>query len=488
MGRGMIVLASEQLWPNLDGLVHWMDQQDGLSHLCIYHTSDPQRSAIPARRIQTFCQARFSSVDVELHESDIQPGSVSRQIEKWRSSLPVNEWIVNATGGVKLMFAGALPIIGQDNVRVVYRELSDKKWYELTRSEEGTIETVQLQIPALNMDTLPVDLIIRTHWEVPEESDLDCTTPDRYEMITLTETAASCNWDWREAFQKQGLPADEPSGMLFEKYIASALLEMGVSNLVLNVKSNKDNQAIQEVDLVANFGGSLKAIDCKLRSEDDPTSKKKDGEGICAQIRHASTTRRQLGGYGTELMLLRPNWILNEAEHALASTNQLAVIDAENAWGLFTELASWLNIESLPESLQECERILDQERQSGARTVFWRDVTQSVSVSPTKGWIDLDQLLKSQRSKLQDWSAYFSRGKVYLSCDIPDSIPKCEISKRIAETFRQIAIVESCKSSQSGKSCSVVLLPLQSGGWTQLKKLFEQLTGKLFLGGHEQEI
>ena len=43
----MILLASEQLWPNIHGLVHW--HKTGLTDLFIYHTSDEERSRQPAQ-------------------------------------------------------------------------------------------------------------------------------------------------------------------------------------------------------------------------------------------------------------------------------------------------------------------------------------------------------------------------------------------------------------------------------------------------------
>src|SRR5262249_61628718 len=37
----MAVLASEQLWPNVHGLVHW---NQSLAHLCVYHTDHEKLS------------------------------------------------------------------------------------------------------------------------------------------------------------------------------------------------------------------------------------------------------------------------------------------------------------------------------------------------------------------------------------------------------------------------------------------------------------
>ena len=46
----MILLASEQLWPNIHGLLHWHECETGLTDLFIYHISDEQRSRQPAQR------------------------------------------------------------------------------------------------------------------------------------------------------------------------------------------------------------------------------------------------------------------------------------------------------------------------------------------------------------------------------------------------------------------------------------------------------
>jgi len=55
--QAMVVLASEQLWPSIQGLVFWHEKRGGLTHLFIYHTADEERSAGPARRLSlTTCR------------------------------------------------------------------------------------------------------------------------------------------------------------------------------------------------------------------------------------------------------------------------------------------------------------------------------------------------------------------------------------------------------------------------------------------------
>ena len=75
----MVVLASEQLWPNLHGLVHW---HGGLRHLCIYHTDDRTRSVEPARRLEGLCARLYPGIRTHRLAA---PGGNGSAIS-WRSN------------------------------------------------------------------------------------------------------------------------------------------------------------------------------------------------------------------------------------------------------------------------------------------------------------------------------------------------------------------------------------------------------------------
>lgn len=50
----MVILASEQLWPNIQGLVHWHRHEGGIEDLLIYYTGDGKPLAEKRRLDKAF--------------------------------------------------------------------------------------------------------------------------------------------------------------------------------------------------------------------------------------------------------------------------------------------------------------------------------------------------------------------------------------------------------------------------------------------------
>ena len=71
----LVLLASEQLWPNIHSIEHWAK---GLRRVLIYHTPDQFKSAEPARKLAWFCKERHK-LDATLAEGDGNPEAVARQ-------------------------------------------------------------------------------------------------------------------------------------------------------------------------------------------------------------------------------------------------------------------------------------------------------------------------------------------------------------------------------------------------------------------------
>jgi len=120
---GMVLLASEQLWPNIQSLVHWRDQ---LKCVCIYYTDDQRRSKQPALRLKEFCEKYIRDATIVMPHSPLgmQPADVTKQLGNWIQHFDGLKWILNATGGTKLMTAGVLRLTGEPGVTVVYKELT----------------------------------------------------------------------------------------------------------------------------------------------------------------------------------------------------------------------------------------------------------------------------------------------------------------------------------------------------------------------------
>src|SRR5262249_39332036 len=188
----MVVLASEQLWPNIHGLAYW---GGNLRHLFICSTND-KKSARPAECLEALCQEVWPTLRVHRLAAGIgmQPQEVHAQALRWRAEHPRQNWLLNVSGGTKLMHDGLLPLVGQEDTEVVYRELTGV-WYRFRRGP--ILETELIDLPARVTDELPVVALIRGQWHMsgaeiefgPESGPLDW----RKGMAEGTRT----RWDWR---------------------------------------------------------------------------------------------------------------------------------------------------------------------------------------------------------------------------------------------------------------------------------------------------
>lgn len=248
------------------------------------------------------------------------------QVLVWQETIPGRHWLLNATGGLKLMSAGMMALADLDGIEVVYRELS--QWYRITN--EAGLSAVPLN-PGIDpgiTDTVQVLDLVRSQWDSPTPMEWTAQPPQSLNVARVLEETCRNGWNWRAAFLAAGehVGNTEGAGFLFERLVAGALRDLGIRQIArgLALQGGRD----QEVDLVANWGGRLLVIDCKLRT---PEEEDAQVEGITSQIRQAATTRRSLGGLNTKLLLARPNRPFSEAERLLAEAYGLEVIDANDA-------------------------------------------------------------------------------------------------------------------------------------------------------------
>ncbi|MCS6851290.1 MAG: hypothetical protein NZ700_09000 [Gemmataceae bacterium] len=452
----MVVLASEQLWPNIHGLVHWSSH---LQHLCIYHTTD-ERSYKPAQQLALLCRAMYGS-RVQVHVPPVpggmQPLEVHTQIQCWRHQLPGQRWLLNATGGTKLMTAGVLRCVGEPDCQVVYREIADR-WYELHRADNGRdIVTSPIDVPVTATDRIPVSSLLCALWNGADHRVEFGSKPNRLPVLELTQAWIKHQGNWSMAFSDCGLPNNEGVGFLFERFIAAVLLELGVSNLVCNVKrlDSTGTQVLQEIDLVANYSGRIRIVDCKLT--DGQTGKAKvRGEPITSQIRQAAQTRRELGA---ELLLLRPNSTLNEAERSLAQAYGLQVLDRDDCNSLFSGLHRFLRVQGpLPETLRQAQEALIQATKVPGANPMQPPAEQNKKLRNVSGqWavIDLDAY---RRDLNQDWVAYrLSDLEVGFKCARLSDISRDQWRWLIQEQFRSFGQVKDIALRKTGSTGRFIL-------------------------------
>src|SRR5262249_22297617 len=154
------------------------------------------------------------------------------------------------------------------------------------------------------------------------------------------------------------------------------LLALEVGNVACGVERHGEGgQALQEIDLVANHGGRLEVIDCKLRTERDEHAG--EVETITSQIRQAAQTRRDLGGLGARLVWLRPNRTLSPEERALAEAYGLDVLDRRDVRrDLFGRLANVFGVGVLPEEIQRAGEEVRRWLRDGHTRLFTRELPE----------------------------------------------------------------------------------------------------------------
>lgn len=478
----MVVLASEQLWPNIHGLVHWHRQHGGLQDLFLYYTSAERESALPARRLKRLCEECYPEVTPQLPEQPlpIEPEGVRNQILRWKQQHPRKRWVINATGGLKLMFAGVLGFVGDEDTEVVYRELSG--WFRLHRTG-GVINAQKLTIAPEETDELNIEKLLRAHWAPTENIDCRCDRPVRLAVRRLTELGIEHGWAWKDVFRAAGLPSDQDSGKLFEQFVAAVLLELGVREAAINCTLETTGQQLQEIDVVVNHGGRLSVIDCKLTGEED--EKRGKVESVTSQIRQAHTTRRQLGGLGAQLMLLRPNREFSAEERHLAEdAYKLTVVDARDSWDLFVRLAQFLgSMGGLPDELQQAQELVRSTRGLRSRA-FDREpevVRRMTSGSHARAVLDLDAFLKQYRDETgQDWSCYRLHGEMWLRAVRPEAMDAKVFVRCVTNLVDSYASAEEPQLSNSEASfCVRVRGTLEEQA--ALRKCLEKRLGRSLL-------
>ncbi len=470
----MVVLASEQLWPNIHGLAYW---NTNLRYLFICSTKDP-KSAVPAERLESLCQELRKEVWPnlqEVHRPDgigMQPQEVFALVMNWRNAHPGERWLLNASGGTKLMHDGLLPLVGQEDTEVVYRELKGP-WY---RFRPGPIlETETFHLPADITDGLSVEALIRAQWHLKGATisfgDPGVVIDWRRAIAEGTRT----RWNWPAVSNALGLKMK--SGPLFEWLIEAICVEMGLTQITRNVKRapvkvvGAQQGDLQEIDRVVNHAGRLVILDCKLIDEDGEEER---GEPITSQIRQAAHTRRDLGGLGADLVLIRPNRVLNGDQRALAEAYGLTVIDRDAGTELFRRLANCLGVTELPRSLCEAEDAMRQAWEKDRVRPFCQDraSTRPTAVAESgesEAVVDLNAYRRLYEG--QDWVAWRLCNEVRVWCEVPGALTRHEVEERAEALFGELGY-QGTELSGSGKSCTI-RVQVRKGGLPRLRTLLE---------------
>lgn len=482
--QAMVVLASEQLWPNIQGLVHFDRHEGGIRDLCIYYTDDLQKSAEPAKRFARFTQKIFPNITVHLpgKPGGKLPQDVFQQIESWQKQLPDRRWIINATGGLKLMFAGAILAMDCPNTEVVYGELSGE-WFRWKKTgQQDNLQPFSID-PSIT-DDIPVRYLVQAQSSIAAGREWKCESPRHLPIVELVKHGIETDWDWPDTFRRAGVSSQVNSqmqaGFLFEQFVAATLLEMGMKReqVDLNARLAEPNgQSVQEIDVIANHAGRILIFDCKLRAESEERSRV---ESIGSQIRQAAAIRRDIGGIGARLIMLRPGRNLREFGK-LAREMGLYVIEPRDTPQFFRLLAQYCGMgPDLPPALESAQAILDEATKNGRCEFFAKSLALTKGVTDISANCVLDfNVPLNDFTKMchQDWSACKIGSQFFLYVTVPGGLSRGLAKSRLQTRLSEIAKVRWLRISKQGK-VGIAELELQPGvDLKDLRRFLSQFVG-----------
>ncbi len=362
MKPALLLIVSEQLAPHLESIGHYMQNAPGpLRALRIAHTSDRERSLLPALRLLQLARKTFPDLDVRRFEVPTEPAGVLQRLTQEIASAP-GPWIVNASGGLKSMTFGVAPLLQRGDVTVIYSELG-AGWLKI----HADLTTLRLAISS-NSDWLPVDEFIRCQdqehsaFRFTSHTGASFALPRGVSLANIIRETASKHWRWHEvpALAPPGFfGRDEAeAGFFFERFIGAALLTMGIRNFIGGVKTlSSENLPLEECDFCILHQGRLVHIDCSIGRPGGAKG------SYVTQINDAWTRAKMLGGRDARAVLIRPRPPHPRREVIeLAQAKQVALIGADD-WckpgALFQRLAAIFSIKQLPENLQAAQAELD---------------------------------------------------------------------------------------------------------------------------------
>ena len=484
----LVSLSGEQLWPTIHSIAHFGDQ---IENLFILHTDDDAKSARPARSILNFVASWNKNIKVILPKLPIKNNSaeISHALHQWMEAYPNQNWVINATGGTKLMFLGVLDFVNLANVQIIYRDLTGKPgqiWQSVSRMEAlGFLEAKAIDIPNDSTDAIPVETLVKTIWGDGGNFTVDFGPPlPNIDLEKTTKIAALNEWNFQKAFKAMNYPATAPSGQLFEQYVASILHALGVKNLACNaVRKSLELKNLSEIDIIANHKGALTIIDCKMRSEEDEKTGK--AETLFDQIRKAHQVGNELGGLGAKIILLRPNRTFSSNEESLAKSYRITVFDAPKITKIISHFADHFQAESIPQNLINLQNII-QESQSNqiypgmGPAPFQHEWDPATRQS---GIMDINRYLVNLQNDLnQNWSIFSMDNLFYLDFPIPDKWllnPKSEIENSILDYLHSFTkrMADLRILNLTRKRCRVEMATANENN-KALIKLFQNRFGK----------
>lgn len=412
----MIVLASEQVWPNLVGV--WR-HRDRIERLYILHTHSEPRSKRPATRFRSLIERICCSLKNQVHLVALEsalPEVLQAAIRKLLDGDPAADWIVNATGGLKLMSFGLADLVGHDRVRVLYRELEDG-WYELSR-QQGQIVATKATLDDNIADEVDVIDLVKIQFPGTNADKWQNRAAEALDVPRLVELGIRHQWTWPSVAESYGLAlSDSKGGIPFELFVGACLRAMGLNNLVLNLKLEREGSTTFEVDCVLAYRDRLVIVDCKLTDDEQiGDSETHRHQAMVTEIHDASQRNRALGGLRSQTILMRPSRPRNDRLREIAEAHQIQLWDESDNWSFFSKLANFLGLE-LPAALRRADQAFQQERDHGRRVLsMQRSHRRAIQFTPKGDFLDVGAMTRDEAQLAnRHWRGMQMDGRVYIT-------------------------------------------------------------------------
>lgn len=448
----LIVVASEQMWPNLYTIEWLASESEGLASLDILHTNDKKKSLSAAERLEALMQKIHPQTAVNKHLIEVDFRQIEKTIDRIIENHALDLWTININGGTKLIAVGLSEAIDKVPARFIYRDI-DSQWYQIVVRDSAR-ELAPIDVPEDRVNGLPMEEILALHFDAKEPVQWIGDPPKELPVLQLFMLASECGWDWKEAFQRSGIDIErESSGSLFEKVIGAIALEFRPASIWINAKAVTHAQKVEtELDVVAHTSGVLVYIDCKLGAFNT------SNESLITQVRDAATALQSLGGKNAKGILLRPNCEFDEVLRSYAESRNLVVIDQSNFRNLVTELSRVFG-KPIPCGLKKLHKFLQQLNGTAAASRFtFQRATRSLRDENIRPF-DLEEWFASQVNSCErTWAAAWQDANT-LVIRHKDEVPharKAEIATKIRHYWREYGTC-SVQFSNSNLSFTIKL-------------------------------
>jgi hypothetical protein len=486
MAGNLIVFASEQMWPNLESVCHYAGR--GLLRVYIYHTEDRIRSADPARRLACLIEKTFPKVQVFLPETPcgMLPQDVDARLHSQMDLSGSGDWIINITGGTKMLPLGCMSFLNRNNCQFIYRELSGS-WYTLNADPSGKIVASPLEIKEIASKRISVLSLVEL--QAGNEDDATWTQQQfkPVDVVRFIQAGIECDWEWPRLPSIYG--STEPASFFFEQFIASIVHGFDVENISVNLSQIQRGITLQELDVVASVNERLVYLPCTINSV--KYSKEKKKMSLAAQIKEVSVTCKKIAGHAGICILVAPTIPEPPPETIeFASAMGVTLIHSGNSMGLIGIIGSKIRnaTNPLPKTLAEADALLRQYAATGRRPFCQTPPKEKIileSEEENHTWLNMESLANFfSKMRSQDWYAISWKGRYYVYYSIPEG-KKLRIGK-VNELFSKFGEVSILPSLESGPvevlglpSCFIcVNVSASKGNHGKLREFLSSRRGK----------